>query len=117
MLKMKHNREKIRWVFQRMTGLQLLICFGIHIWVFFFKLDQPIGFHALHELFSHPVWVIFYSLFIMLAIYHGFLGIWTILTDKNPSISYKKTWKIILIIFGSILSLISISNFILLGQV
>lgn len=116
MFNLKHNREKIRWVFQRITGLQLLIAFGIHIWVFFFKLERPIDFNGLHKLFARPEWVIFYSVFIALAVYHGFLGVWTLVTDKNPSKTYKKTWKILLLIFGSILVAISISNFILLGQ-
>ncbi|MCF7832254.1 MAG: hypothetical protein K9N05_01600 [Candidatus Marinimicrobia bacterium] len=112
---MKHNRERIRWVFQRITGLQLLICFGIHIWVFFFKLERPITLSGLQLIFSRPEWIVFYTIFIALAVYHGFLGLWTVLTDENPSKTYKKVWKIILFISGGFLVGISVWNIILLG--
>ncbi|MEA2076509.1 MAG: succinate dehydrogenase, hydrophobic membrane anchor protein [Candidatus Marinimicrobia bacterium] len=114
---MKHNRERIRWVFQRISGLQLLICLGVHIWVFFFKLERPITLSGLSELFSKPEWVIFYTLFISLAVYHAFIGLWTILTDKNPSKTYKKVWKIILISGGTFIVGLSLWNLVLLGAV
>ncbi len=115
MSKMKHNRERIHWVFQRISGLQLLICFGIHIWVFFFKLERPISLDGLQVIFSHPEWIIFYTIFIALAIYHGFSGLWTILTDDNPSKTYKKVWKIILFVSGILLIATTLWNLILLG--
>ncbi len=112
---MKHNRERIHWVFRRITGLQLLICFAVHVWVFVFKLERPITLDGLQVIFSHPMWIVFYTIFIALAVYHGFLGLWTILTDGNPSKTYKKVWKIILFTSGSLLVAMTLSNLIVLG--
>ena len=115
MLRMKHNRERIHWVFQRITGIQLLVCFAVHIWVFIFKLERPITLDGLQIIFSQPVWVVFYTIFIALAVYHGFLGLWTVLTDENPSRTYKKVWKIILLTSGILIVAITLSNLIVLG--
>ena len=112
---MKHNRERIHWVFQRISGLQLLICFGVHIWVFIFKLERPITLTGLQVIFSRPEWIVFYTIFISLAVYHGFLGLWTILTDENPSKTYKKVWKIILLTTGILIVAITLTNLIILG--
>lgn len=112
---MKHNKERIHWIFQRISGMQLLVCLGIHIWVFFFKLDRPITLQSLTHLFSRPEWIIFYTIFIALAVYHAFIGLWTILTDKNPSRTFKRVWKYILITGGVFLVLLSLWNLVLLG--
>lgn len=116
MPKMIKDREKLRWVFQRLSGLQLLIFFGIHIWVFFFKLERPVSLESLQEIFLHVEWIIFYTLFISLMVYHAFSGLWTVLTDKNPSKTYKKNWRIVLWVIGGFLILISAWNLILLGR-
>jgi succinate dehydrogenase hydrophobic anchor subunit len=116
MPKMIKNREKLRWVFQRLSGLQLLIFFGVHIWVFYFKLERPVALESLQEIFLHAEWIIFYVLFISLIIYHAFSGLWTVLTDNNPSKSYKKNWRITLWVIGVFLVLISAWNLILLGR-
>lgn len=116
MPKIINNKEKLNWVFQRLSGLQLLICFGVHIWVFFFKLERPVNLDSLQKIFSHAEWIIFYGLFISLIVYHAFLGLWTILTDNNPSKSYKKKWYLTLWISAAVLIVISIWNLILLGR-
>ncbi len=115
MFKVKPNKERIHWIFQRISGVQLLVCLGIHIWVFFFKLDKPVTVLQLSELFSKPEWVVFYVIFIALAIYHAFIGLWTILTDKNPSKTYKNVWKIILISGGVFLTVLCLWNLVLIG--
>ncbi len=116
MLKWKHNPEKLRWTFQRISGLQLAICVGIHFWVSIFKLGWPIRYEGLHALLSHPEWLVFYSIFLVLAVYHGFSGLWTVITDRNPSKTVKKTYKVILIVSGVLLIFLSEWNLILLGQ-
>ena len=115
MFKIRHNKERVRWIFQRISGIQLLLCFGIHIWVFFFKLTRPVSLEGLKEIFSKPEWIIFYTVFIALAVYHGFTGLWTILTDNNPSRTYKKVWKIVLTAGGVFLVGLSLWNLVLLG--
>ena len=112
---MKHNKERIHWIFQRISGIQLLVCLGVHIWVFFFKLERPVTLSGLNHLFSRPEWVVFYTIFIALAVYHALCGLWTILTDKNPSRTYKRVWKTILIVGGVFLVALSLWNLVLLG--
>ena len=112
---MNHNKERIRWIFQRISGIQLMLCFGVHIWVFFFKLSRPVTLNGLQQIFSRPEWVIFFSVFIALALYHGFTGLWTVLTDHNPSRTYKKVLKIILTAGGAFLVGFSLWNFVILG--
>lgn len=111
------NREKLRWVFQRLSAFLLLIFLAVHIWVFYFKLERPINLEGLQGIFVHAKWLVFYVLFIALSIYHAFNGLWTVLTDKNPSGLYKKNWRITLWIVALILILLSTWNLILLGQV
>jgi len=115
MFKVKRNKERIHWVFQRISGVQLLVCFGIHIWVFFFKLKRPIAFSQINQLFTKPEWIIFYVIFVALAIYHAFTGLWTVLTDKNPSKTYKKVWKAILISGGIFLTGLTLWNLVIIG--
>ena len=112
---MKHNKERIHWIFQRISGIQLLVCLGVHIWVFFFKLERPVTLSGLNHLFSRPEWVVFYTIFIALAVYHALCCLWTILTDKNPSRTYKRVWKTILIVGGVFLVALSLWNLVLLG--
>lgn len=112
---MKHNRERNRWIFQRISGLQLLACLAVHIWVFFFKLERPVTLQSLSHLFNRPEWIVFYTIFIALIVYHAFIGIWVILTDKNPSRTFKRVWKIILIAGGCFLVGLSLWNLVLLG--
>ncbi|MBN2780369.1 MAG: succinate dehydrogenase, hydrophobic membrane anchor protein [Candidatus Marinimicrobia bacterium] len=115
MLRLHYHNEKLRWIFQRVTGLQLLLCAGIHIWVFFFILERPLSYGTIHAVLSHPVWLVFYSVFLFLGIYHGLSGLWTVLTDRNPSNTVKRTLKIILISLGAIFMVLGEWNLIMLS--
>jgi succinate dehydrogenase hydrophobic membrane anchor protein len=111
-----YSTEKRRWVFQRISGMILIIAVCLHTWVFLFKLGRPVSHEELNALLSHPEWLIFYALFIALTVYHGFLGLWTVLTDRNPSRTFKKWLRIILISFGSLIVILCEWNLILLAR-
>ncbi len=116
MVRKKHSPEKRRWIFQRLSGIPLMFCAATHIGLFFFKLEKPLRFEQVNRLFSRPEWLLFYSLFAVLAVYHGFSGLWTVMTDHNPSLTFKKNLKIILLISGSVLTAFGIWTFIMLGR-
>jgi succinate dehydrogenase hydrophobic anchor subunit len=112
----EYSTEKKRWVAQRVSGIALILAVAIHVWVFLFKLGRPISHQELNALLSHPEWLIFYSVFIILAVYHGFLAFWVIMTDRNPSMTFKKVLRIILISFGTLLVVLTEWSLILLAR-
>ncbi|MBW6457922.1 MAG: hypothetical protein K0B52_02050 [FCB group bacterium] len=99
-----------------MSGIILLLMAAVHVWVFLFKLGRPVSHQELNALLSHPEWLIFYSIFVILAVYHGFLACWVILTDRNPSMTFKKVLRIILVSFGAVLIILTEWSLILLAR-
>ncbi|MDZ7797689.1 MAG: succinate dehydrogenase, hydrophobic membrane anchor protein [Candidatus Marinimicrobia bacterium] len=116
MARKKHSPEKLRWVFQRVSAIPLAVCIIVNVWIFSFKFEQPLRYEQINQLFARPEWILFYSLFILLAVLHGLSGLWTVMTDHNPSAIFKKNLKIILIAAGTVLVIFSEWTIIVLGR-
>lgn len=69
------------WLFQRVSGLAILVMLSVHIWVNHYS---PGGFTTYDKMalrLANPVWKAFDLTFLVLLLFHGFNGIWTVVVD------------------------------------
>ena len=91
------TRGALFWLIQRFTGLFLAIFLLTHVkvlhWDFNFTQAGMIDFNFVtHRLYGSMVWLIFYSLFIVSALFHGLNGLWAVVLDFRPSKTSQTAW-------------------------
>jgi len=97
-----------RWLFQRVSGIALLAVLLIHFAVtHYFSTGGEVTYQSVAERLLQPSWRFFNLGFLVLAVFHGLNGCWTILEDY-----LKKDW-VRLTLFGAIV-LVGLS-FIVIG--
>ncbi len=94
-------RSALFWLFQRVTGAILAIFLFTHVkvlhWDFNFAERGLIDFSfVLKRLDGNLVWLIFYFLFIISALFHGLNGLWAVVLDFRPSRRIQLIWLTIL---------------------
>ena len=67
------------WIIQRTTAVIMLL-YVVVLAVFILK-NMPVDFLSWKTLYSYSWMKVFSIIFIVSACYHGWVGIWTILTD------------------------------------
>jgi succinate dehydrogenase hydrophobic anchor subunit len=100
------TRGALFWLVQRLTGLFLAIFLLTHVkvlhWDFNFtdKLMAPDGLlnfsFVTSRLHGSMVWLVFYSLFIFSALFHGLNGLWAVVLDFRPSKTIQTIWLAVL---------------------
>ena len=115
MLRKHHSKDKRRWIFQRVGSIPLAAAVIVHAWLFVFGPGRTPDPERLRQIFSQPEWLAFYILFTALALYHGLSGVWTLMTDRNPSATYKRNLRIILRAAGLVLMAFAVWTFVRLG--
>lgn len=68
----------ISWIFQRISGLVLLVMLSVHIGTA--RLQSLNHEHLMLQLRS-PAWVFFYSIFALASVSHGLNGMWQVALD------------------------------------
>jgi succinate dehydrogenase hydrophobic anchor subunit len=116
MAKINHSPQKLLWLLRQLSGVTLAGFAVLHLWVVLSKLDRPVLYEDINAMLSQWGWMLFYAFFIFVLVLHGMLTLWRMLTDRNPSNSFKRSLKIILIIAGGVLLLLGEWNLILLGR-
>lgn len=102
---MNNNLTLIRWFLQRLTALLLVIILVVHIIVTHFT-SGSINFETVVQRIQSSIfWLIFYSLFLLSALFHGINGVYGIIEDYAPSPNLRKViawfcWILGLIAFG-----------------
>ena len=70
-----------RWLFQRVSGIALLVLLLTHFGVTHFFPGGEVTYQKVVLRLSYPDWKFFNLTFLVLALFHGLNGGWTILED------------------------------------
>ena len=83
----------LRWLLQRVSGMALVVFLLIHFWVTHYFPGGDVTYQKVAARLADPYWKFFNLSFLVLALYHGVNGGWTILED------YLKEgwWRVILL--------------------
>ena len=81
------NNGAGRWLIQRVSGIALLIMLLVHFWVTHNTAGGEITYETVMQRLSQPYWKIYNLTFLVLCLYHGLNGGWTILEDY-----FQKGW-------------------------
>lgn len=74
-----HNRGLVDWLIQRVSAIAMIVY--IIALVAYLIVHPHLSYPEWHYLFSHAWMRIGTILFILLLLYHAWIGIWTVLTD------------------------------------
>ncbi|MGD0626272.1 MAG: succinate dehydrogenase, hydrophobic membrane anchor protein [Thermodesulfobacteriota bacterium] len=70
-----------RWLFQRVSGITLLVLLLTHFGVTHFFPGGDVTYQKVASRLAQPDWKFFNLTFLVLALFHGLNGGWTILED------------------------------------
>ncbi|MBI5359339.1 MAG: succinate dehydrogenase, hydrophobic membrane anchor protein [Planctomycetes bacterium] len=91
----------LNWFTQRITGVFLAGFLFAHVVVLHFLKNGEINFDRVFQrIHNSPLWFAFYLAFIIMGIYHGLNGVWSVIIDYNPSESARKGLLALLWFFG-----------------
>jgi succinate dehydrogenase / fumarate reductase, membrane anchor subunit len=85
-----------RWLFQRVSGIGLLVFLLSHFWITHYYPGGDVTFEKVAERLTQPGWKFFNLAFLILALFHGLNGGWTILED------YLKDGWVRVTLFGAV---------------
>jgi len=74
-------RGVIQWFLQRLTGFILFIGLIIHFYVMHYSGTGALDYETVTARLSSPYWKGFDILFLLSILYHGFNGLWGIVTE------------------------------------
>lgn len=69
------------WFFHRLSGLYLAVVLFIHVLLLHVLMKEELGFDAIAERVSTPLWKTINISFLAVALAHGLYGLWVILDD------------------------------------
>ena len=84
------------WYFQRVTGLVLFIQVLAHFYIAHKTWDAGHDYVTIIDRLSNPYMRAFYLVFVILGLYHGLNGLWSVIRDYNLSSGLRG------LIFGSV---------------
>lgn len=99
------------WLFQRVTGVLLVVALMGHYWVTHYFPGGHVTYEKVSARFlaAGAAWKIFDLTFLVLALFHGLNGIWTIVLDYVHHdgwrvVCYGALWflGLVFLIFGSL---------------
>ncbi len=97
------------WLFQRITGVVLLVGMIIHFRIMHYSGTEQLTHAVVLERLSNPYWKAFNLLFLLCVIWHGLSGIWGIATEYAGSKAVLlKFCQAIILLSGSILTVTGI---------
>ncbi len=79
-----------QWFFQRLTGLVLFAGLFVHFLVMHYSGGEQIGYDAVMARLHNPLWVGFDLLFLLSVLYHGFNGLWGIVTEYTDDGIFRR---------------------------
>jgi len=88
------------WLFQRITGLVLVIAMIGHYILMHYTPSSGHEFASTFERMQNPWWKVFYLTFTIIGLYHGLNGIWAILRDYKMKRWFSITLLGIILIAG-----------------
>ena len=99
------SRSVLFWLLQRLTGLFLAVFLFTHVkvlhWDYNFTTQGLLDFSfVIDRLQGSLGWSVFYFLFILSAMFHGFNGLWAVILDFRPSRVVQQVWLAVLWVVG-----------------
>jgi succinate dehydrogenase / fumarate reductase membrane anchor subunit len=107
------NREKLAWLFMRGSGAVLIVLIFGHLFINLFSGDgiKAIDFAFVAGKWANPLWQIWDTLMLWLALIHGTNGMRTLVNDYTEREGIRKTlnaslWTIciLLIVLGTLVT-------------
>lgn len=96
------------WIHQRFTGL-LMALLTLPLSIFFYKLNSVSLKENIIYLLQTPFYVLSYSIFAIIGMYHGMLGIKVIIEDYVHS----RSTRLIMVVLLQLVTILSIAVFII----
>ncbi len=92
------------WLFQRITGVILLVLLLVHFWVTH-GLPKPEGvtYERIAPRLATPTWKVIDMVFLVCALYHGLNGVWMVVQDYVDSELWQGIIFFLLVTVGGIL--------------
>lgn len=95
----------LRWLLQRVTGIALVLFLLAHFVVTHYYPGGDVTYQKVALRLADPYWKLFNLSFLVLALYHGVNGAWTILEDYLKT-GWHRVTLLGIILFGALLLLV-----------
>ena len=96
------------WYFQRVTGLVLFIQVLMHFFIAHETWDAGHNYTTIIDRLSNPYMRSFYLLFIILGLYHGLNGLWSVIRDYNLSAGLRSFLFGAVVVIGIALGMLGV---------
>jgi len=102
---------KFLWLFQRLSGFILFFILLFHFFLLHFAVPEgePLTFSLVMQRLSTPFWKTLDLVFLILALFHGLNGLWTVFGDyfhrswvKVTLFCLVATGGLVLLVFGAL---------------
>ncbi|MBI4594806.1 MAG: succinate dehydrogenase, hydrophobic membrane anchor protein [Candidatus Tectomicrobia bacterium] len=100
----------LAWYFQRISGGIIVLLFLAHFWVLHFTIGGEITYLKVAARLASPFWKTLDMIFLVLALYHGFNGIYSIVVDYIDSDLWRNTIFGLLAFLGLILFILGATS-------
>jgi succinate dehydrogenase / fumarate reductase membrane anchor subunit len=90
--------ESFWWLFQRISGLSLVLLLLLHFIILHFTGGGEITYARVSARLNDPLWKVFDLTFLFFALSHGLYGLWIITGDY-----IRWDWLRVLVFFGLVL--------------
>ncbi len=97
------NSGALRWLLQRVSGIVLLVVLFLHFGVTHYFPGGEVTYQNVVARLSHPFWKLLNMTFLVLCLYHGLNGGWSILEDYLEKAWLRVTLFGLLLVGGLIL--------------
>ena len=89
------------WLFQRISGVVLLFCLAVHFYLMHYMgFEMRLHADVLQRL-RNPMWKSFYMIFLVLGLFHGLNGTWSIAVDYIKKDAWRITCLILVVTLGT----------------
>lgn len=106
----KQSGGALAWYFQRISGGVIVLLFLAHFWVLHFTIGGEITYDKVAARLSTPLWKTIDMVFLILALYHGFNGVYSVVVDYVGSDIWRHTIFGILALLGLILLILGATS-------
>ncbi|MCX7988718.1 MAG: succinate dehydrogenase, hydrophobic membrane anchor protein [Thermodesulfovibrio sp.] len=96
------------WLLHRITGVILVLGLLYHFIFMHFMGHDNYSYEAVMQRLREPSWKIFNLVFLFSALYHGFYGLNGLITEYVKGESFKKFFKLIILILPLALAIFGI---------
>ncbi|RMF99640.1 MAG: succinate dehydrogenase, hydrophobic membrane anchor protein [Nitrospirae bacterium] len=93
----------ITWLFQRITGVVLFLGLLIHFFVMHYTGEHQLSYEVVKERLGSPLWKTFDLAFLVSVLYHGFNGLWGIVTEYTKRGVFRRLLYTVILVSVSLL--------------